>query len=222
MERQAETALLERLYTSPHFPAYVEEMSARLEQEARKRREFYSMITEDDKVEFINGEVVYQSPVKLRHATASENLFSLLKVHVSINQLGRVGHEKLMISLSRNDYEPDIVFFGRAKADAFTPDQMHFPAPDLVVEVLSPSTEERDRGIKFEDYAAHGVGEYWLIDADAETIEQYRLSDETYELVMKSRSGEIESAAVAGFTIPVRAIFDDAAHQSALRLFLAR
>lgn len=98
---------------------------------------------------------------------------------------------------------------------------MHFPAPDLVVEVLSPSTEERDRGIKFEDYAAHGVGEYWLIDPDVETIEQYRLSGETYELVMKSRSGEIECAMIDGFTIPVRAVFDDEINQSALRLFLA-
>lgn len=221
MERQAETALLERLYTSPHFPAYVEEMSARLKIEARKRREFYSTITEDDKVEFINGEVIYQSPMKLRHVSAGQNLFSLLKMHVAINQLGLVGHEKLMISLSRNDYEPDIVFFGRDKVDAFTPDQMYFPAPDLVVEVLSPSTEERDRGIKFEDYAAHGVSEYWLIDPDAETIEQYRLSGETYELVMKSRSGEIESVAVERFTIPVRAVFDDATHQATMRLLLA-
>lgn len=90
MERQAETALLERLYTSPHFPAYVEEMRARLKKEARQRKEFYGMISEDDKVEFINGEVVYQSPVKLRHATASENLFSLLKVYVAIHQLGCV------------------------------------------------------------------------------------------------------------------------------------
>lgn len=127
-----------------------------------------------------------------------------------------------MISLSRNDYDPDIVFFGRAKADAFTPDQMHFPAPDLVVEVLSPSTEDRDRGIKFEDYAAHGVGEYWLIDPDTESIEQYSLSGETYELVMKSRSGEIECAMIDGFTIPVRAVFDDEIHQSTLRLFLTR
>ncbi len=222
MERQAETALLERLYTSPHFPAYVEEMSARLKKEARKRREFYRMITEDDKVEFINGEVVYQSPVKLRHAIGGQRLFILLETFVRTNELGLVGYEKFMISLSRNDYEPDIVFFGRDKADAFTPDQMHFPAPDLVVEVLSPSTEERDRGIKFEDYAAHGVSEYWLIDPDAETIEQYRLSGETYELVMKSRSGEIESVAVERFAIPVRAVFDDATHQSAQRLFLAR
>lgn len=222
MERQAETSLLERLYTSPHFPAYVEAMSSRLKKEYRKRKEFYGMIAEDDKVEFINGEVVYQLPVKLRHATAGDNLFSLLHVFVGVHQLGMVGYEKLMVSLSRNDYEPDIVFFGRAKSDNFTPDQMHFPAPDLVVEVLSPSTEERDRGIKFEDYAAHSVGEYWLIDPDAETIEQNRLSGETYELVMKSRSGEIECAMIDGFTIPVRAVFDDAIHQSTLRLFLAR
>ena len=41
---------------------------------------------------------------------------------------------------------------------------MKYPAPDFIAEILSPSTDERDRGIKFEDYAAHGVGEYWLLD----------------------------------------------------------
>jgi Uma2 family endonuclease len=85
------------------------------------------------------------------------------------------------------------------------------------VEALSPSTEERDRGIKFEDYAAHGVGEYWLVDPENEIVEQYRLVDETYELVMKSKTGEIESAVVDGFVIPVRAVFDDDSHRAALQ-----
>lgn len=221
MERQADIPYLERVYASPLFPTYVEEMNARLETEARLRREFYEMITEDDKAEFINGEVIYHSPVMLRHTRAAKNLLVLLEAHVTGRALGFVGYEKMMISLSRNDYEPDIVFFGPDKADAFTPQQMHFPAPDLVVEVLSPSTEARDRGIKFEDYAAHGVGEYWLVDPDAETVEQYRLAGESFELIMKSRTGEIESAVVAGFVIPVRAAFDEAVYQATLRRLMA-
>jgi Uma2 family endonuclease len=220
MERQAEADLIERLYTSLHFPTYVEELNARLKEEARKRREFYEMITEDDKVEFINGEIVYQSPVKLRHIVSLKRLLILLDTYVNRHELGLVGYEKMMISLSRNDYEPDLCFFRQEKAEAFVPDQMHFPAPDLIVEVLSPSTEERDRGIKFEDYAAHDVGEYWLVDPDGETIEQYRLVGGAYELVMKSKSGEIESAAVPGFTIPVRSVFDEEAHRAALQVIL--
>ena len=216
MEREADFSLLERLYASPRLAAYAEAINARMEDEARRRQAFFDQITEDDKAEFINGEVVAHSPVKLRHASVGQHLFALLSAYVNSHELGFVGFEKILVSLTRNDYEPDICFFGRDKADAFTPDQMRFPAPDLAVEVLSPSTEANDRGVKFEDYAAHSVAEYWLVDPDTETIEQYRLADDAYELVMKSKSGDLESAAVAGFVVPVRAIFDAAIHRATL------
>jgi len=46
--------------------------------------------------------------------------------------------------------------------------------------VLSPSTEKRDRGIKFRDYELHGVGEYWIVDTVAESVKLYLLAGETY------------------------------------------
>lgn len=55
---------------------------------------------------------------------------------------------------------------------------MRFPAPDLVVEVLSASTVAIDCSVAFEDSAAHGVGEYWLLDPDTKTVEQYRQAAE--------------------------------------------
>ena len=105
-----------------------------------------------------------------------------------------------------------LCFFRKEKAEIFTPDQMMFPAPDFIAEILSPSTEGRDRGVKFEDFAAHGVGEYWLLDPEAEVGEQYVLEDDRYVLRMKSGSGEIESAMIDGFLIPVRALFDGEAN----------
>jgi Uma2 family endonuclease len=125
------------------------------------------------------------------------------------------------VALSRNDYEPDICYFRPAKAALIHRDQMTFPAPDMVVEVLSPSTEKTDRTIKLDDYAAHGVAEYWIIDPDTETVEQYVLKDEHYELVIKARTGAISSAAVQGFDIPIRAIFDLTENQAALRTIMA-
>jgi Uma2 family endonuclease len=128
----------------------------------------------------------------------------------------------MMISLTRNDYEPDVCFFSQAKAQHFVADQMRFPAPDFVVEVLSDSTEENDRGIKFDDYAAHGVVEYWIVDPGAETLEQYALqANGRYELSIKAMTGEVRSSAVPGFTIPVRAIFDEQEQRAALRAIVA-
>ncbi|MEZ4636403.1 MAG: Uma2 family endonuclease [Caldilineaceae bacterium] len=94
----------------------------------------------------------------------------LLDTYVNAHQLGYVGYEKAVGLLSRNDYEPDICFFNAATAAVFEPDQMRFPAPDFVVEVLSAPNSRPMIGIKFEDYAAHGVREYWIIDPDAETV----------------------------------------------------
>ncbi len=160
-------------------------------------------------MEFINGEIVFQSPAKLRHTNAVGLLLILLKSFVTKHNIGFVGSEKMLITLTRNYYEPDFFFFGTEKAKNFTPMQMQFPAPDIAVEVLSPSTERIDRETKFQDYAAHGIREYWIIDAEHETIEQYFLQGENYELLLKSKDGTIESVVLPDFKIKIRAVFDE-------------
>jgi Uma2 family endonuclease len=97
-----------------------------------------------------------------------------------------------------------------------------FPIPDFVCEVLSHSTEHRDRGVKFKDYAIHGVGEYWIIDPDREVLEQYLPRRGSYELVLKSGSGEVESKVIPGFRIPIRALFDDRENLRVLRALLGQ
>ncbi|MEA3338551.1 MAG: Uma2 family endonuclease [Chloroflexota bacterium] len=200
--------VMQHLIRSPRLPAHLQELQSLLRKERARRARFYEEMSEGQKVEFINGEVIVQSPAKWHHTTAVRNLLTLLNTFVPKHSLGCVGQEKVLVTLTRNDYEPDIVYFGPEKAQALTPDQMKFPAPDLVVEALSPSTEENDRGIKFLDYAAHGVAEYWIVDPQAEMIEQYVLEDEAYQLRVKTDSGVIRSIVIENFAIPVRAVFD--------------
>jgi Uma2 family endonuclease len=218
----AEEQMIEQLIHSPRLSLVAAKLDAILSDEAERRQQFYTIITEGDKAEFINGEMIFHSPVKLRHNLASQKLLLLLGVYVQEHGLGLVGYEKLMISLTRNDYESDICFFSSDKARAFAPTQMRFPAPDFVVEVLSESTMDNDRGVKFDDYAAHGIAEYWIIDPVAETVEQYTLSTTgRYELQIKAKTGIIQSVRVPGFELPVRAIFEEGEHRAALRGLLA-
>jgi Uma2 family endonuclease len=215
-----ETQQFQELLHSPRLAQYARQIQAVLNEEANRRQAFYAQISEGDKAEFINGEIILHSPVRLRHNSSFGNLYLLLKTYVMVKGLGYVGHEKIMISLTRNDYEPDICYFNKAKSDLFRPDQMRFPAPDFVAEVLSGSTAANDRGVKWVDYAAHGIAEYWIIDPDAETLEQHRLQGDAYELVIKAKTGKVESFSIPGFIIPIRAIFDETENQAALQMLL--
>lgn len=212
-EEQQIASILE----SPNAPLLANRLVSALEEEKKRREAFYRDIDDDMKVEFINGEIIVHSPVKKEHTDATGYLYHLLDIYVRIHQLGYVGYEKVMTALTRNDYEPDVVFFKQEKAAHFKKGHWKYPAPDLVVEVLSEGTEHRDRGIKFQDYAAHKVEEYWIIDPIEETIEQYFLEGEEYKLHLKLEEGMIRSKAVAGFVIPVRAVFDDLANLEALK-----
>jgi Uma2 family endonuclease len=212
--------LVEKLLHSPKMEIYLEQINEARRKEQAARERFLDQTTEDQKAEFINGEIVVHSPVRYEANEARRRLSRLASTFVDIHRLGRLSDEKLLISLTRNDYEPDISYWRSEKSSAFEPKQLRFPAPDWIAEVLSPSTESIDRGVKFEDYAAHGVAEYWIVDADKQIVEQYTLIDGNYQLLLKSGSGTIRSEVITGFEIPIIAIFDDAENLRVLRTLL--
>jgi Uma2 family endonuclease len=213
------TALAEPLLDAPDLPEIVDLLQAKLAEEQYRRKQFLRDLTPSMKAEFINGEVLMHSPAKSRHINASDNAFALLRWFSMNRDLGRVMHEKALVSFSRNDYEPDVVFYRKSKARLIEPDQMRMPVPDLVVEVLSPSTESNDRGVKFVDYALHGVEEYWIVDCEAETVEVHHLPEGTKAYAKAPRlhgTDEIRSRVLPGLVFPAAALFDPAAHQAAL------
>jgi len=212
--------LLDAMLESPVLPELIQEAQRAMGREQRLREKFYADITPEDKWEFIQGEIVMHSPALSRHLVATKQLYDLMSAFVRVHALGVVHIEKAMTSFPRNDYEPDVIFFGAAKSALITPDTLRFPVPDLIVEVLSPSTEARDRGVKFEDYALHGVSEYWIVDTVAETVELHRLEGDLYPPAPRQSEGELVSEMVPGFTIPVRAVFDEAENLAALKKIL--
>ena len=199
---------VQEIIHSPNLPEIITELNRAWSDEQRRREEFYNWVTPDVKAEFIEGEVIIHSPVKKRHSWTSNLLNNLLNVFSIKNDLGFVGHEKIMSRFTRNDYEPDISFFFKAKADNVGSGQSIFPVPDFIVEVLSDSTKDRDYDVKFKDYEKHGVVEYWIIDPEEEVVEQYVLKNSKYTLQERKRDGIIESVVIPNFKIPVRAMFD--------------
>jgi len=182
--------------------------NTRLPHDWRARRRHFIQTLGEQRGEFINGKKVVHPPDSMLENDVAGNILCALATYVDKHSLGITTHFKALISLTYNDFQPDIAFFARPKAVKFKRTTSRFPPPDLAIEVLSKSSARIDRTIKFEDYAAHGVDEYWIVDPYRRTIEQYLLSDLRYELAIKGKTGTVRSRAAKGFQIPIRAAFD--------------
>ena len=207
---------------APDLPIKIAAASAVLQREAMLRERFRDEIEPHEKGEFINGETIMHSPARESHNHVSTLIVGIFGTYVRAKMLGALRYEKALCGFSRNDYEPDIAWFGTEKAASLTPDTTVYPIPDFIIEILSPATAKRDRGVKLEDYAAHGVAEYWIVDADQRIIEQYLMADEggVYRAAVKFDRGDIAPFSFPGLTVPLAAFFEEAANLAFLRLIL--
>ncbi|HEX6749990.1 MAG TPA: Uma2 family endonuclease [Longimicrobium sp.] len=140
--------------------------------------EFARLPDDGQRYEVIGG-VLYVSPApQPLHQEISARLFELLRPFARKNGLGRVLSAPIDVLFGDGDYmEPDLVFIRAGRRGVYTKRGLE-SAPDLVVEVISPTTGLRDRSIKRERYAHFGVPEYWIVDPSAERIEVYRPESE--------------------------------------------
>ena len=160
--------------------------------------------------ELYDGEVfVVPAPIP-RHQLAVQNLVDRFR---SYQQLygGLVLASPIDIVFSEFDVvQPDVVFFSRERARLVDPDRAIRDAPDLAVEVLSPSTAATDRGKKMQMLARYGVLEYWLVDPLARTLEIYTLSADAYALERIVSEGDLaRSRILSALSFPAREIFGD-------------
>ncbi len=129
-------------------------------------------------------------------------------VYVRTHQLGIVLTAPIDVIFDPlNVCVPDIVFVSTARRHLLSKRGLE-GAPDLVVEILSPSTEKRDRGIKRNVYARHGAEEYWLVSVASGAIEQYRASHGSLALARTWRPDEqIASPLLPGLAIDLTDVF---------------
>jgi len=112
------------------------------------------------------------------------------------------------VILSDNDtLQPDILFVAEHRLSIITHRACE-GAPDLVVEILSPSTSQRDLGIKWERYALFGVREYWVVDPTARSLEVLSLREGVYAS-LGAHTGQASPATevLAGLAFPVMILF---------------
>ena len=150
--------------------------------------EDYQHTPEDQRFELLDGELTMVPAPNLRHQRIGTRLGALLHAFVQERDLGEVFHAPCDVVLSNTDVvQPDLLFVCEERAHLLLGGDNVLGAPDLVVEILSPSTAGRDRTLKRALYAKHGVKEYWLVDPDARTVTVLRLG-----------AGDFEVAAIYG------------------------
>ena len=109
-------------------------------------------------------------------------LFERILFHSSL-QLGEVFPAPVDVLLSPlTVVQPDLVFVAQGRRDIITERAIEGP-PDLVVEILSPTTAEHDRQQKAQIYARYGIPHYWIVAPDQRQLEVYELTTDTYHLV---------------------------------------
>jgi len=160
---------------------------------------------EGTRAEWINGEVVVSPSESARHQDIIGFLLCLLDTYVEFHDLGKVMIVSFQVKLGPDlpGREPDLFFVASANFDRLKSTYLDGPA-DMVVEIISPESINRDRGEKFVEYEAAGVSEYWLIDPIREQADFYRLgADERYHPVLPDDDGIFHSGTVKGFWLRV-------------------
>ena len=157
--------------------------------------EDYCRAPDDKRYELLNGELMMVPAPNTKHQEILGRLHVELHRFVQEHELGKVYVAPLDVVLSDTDVvQPDVLFISRARADRITDANVQ-GAPDLVIEILSPSTADRDLENKHELYGRHGVLEYWIIDPVAETVTVHRQRDG--KLKRAGQLGRGESLATA-------------------------
>ena len=167
--------------------------------------------SETKRYELLGGDLVLVPSPTEYHQRISRNLEFMLWRFVKEQDLGWVYDAPLDVVLGQGDtrevVQPDIFFISKEREKIIAEEEIR-GAPDLVVEIISPGTAERDRGYKKTLYARHGVKEYWIVDPKGKAVEIYTLGTKGFELVKVYKAGEIlESPLLPGLVVDLKEVF---------------
>ena len=158
--------------------------------------------------ELYDGEVYVVPAPMPRHQIVQHTVAEALRAVCRQHGGFAVGSPIDIVFSEYDVLQPDVVYFGPTRAHLVDLDRAIRHAPDLCVEILSPSTEATDRGRKLQMFARYAVPEYWIVDPVHESIEIHRLEASGYLLVQRaSDDDEVRSAVLPGAALRARSIF---------------
>ena len=175
---------------------------------AKLTYEDYRNTPEDERYELLDGELLMTAAPNIAHQRIDTKLGAMLHRFVEERDLGEVFHAPTDVVLSDTDVvQPDILFVSEGRADIITADNVQ-GAPDLVVEILSPTTARRDWRVKLDLYSEYGVREYWLVDPETEIVWVLLPNEGSLEVAAIHGEGDtLTSPTLEGFTLGLDEVF---------------
>ncbi|HWF44280.1 MAG TPA: Uma2 family endonuclease [Candidatus Kapabacteria bacterium] len=171
--------------------------------------EDYERLPEGAPYQLIGGELIMSPSPNFLHQRIVTRLVELLSSFARSHKLGEIIAAPMDVYLTNEDvYQPDILFIRQDRVTSIDPNDRIRIAPDLVIEVLSPSTAYYDFTRKKEIYCQQGVEEYWIVDPEDETIE-IMVKDGTYyrtEALLR-KPAMLHSAMFPEFTMKMEEVF---------------
>ena len=166
------------------------------------------MPDDGQRYEIIDGELIATTAPTGGHQRVLAQLFRMLDDHVQLTGAGEVLFAPFDVKLGRFDVvEPDIVFLSTLRSRVPDAENAIDYSPDLVVEVLSPSSRSTDRVKKMALYARTGIREYWIADPEERTLAINVLAGEAYGAVERDADGFLASRVLPGLRLDPDEVF---------------
>ncbi len=171
----------------------------------------YLMMGEDPPgvhLELVNGEIIVSPSPSSEHSTVVVNLIKVLGGYIDKEDLGRLLTDLDTVFTENTTRRSDLLFVSKRRGHIIR--DVVYGAPDLCIEVISPTSATMDRVEKFELYARSGVKHYWLVDPHAEMVESFVLKGGAYVLGVTGRGGEtVRLPPFAGLAIALKRIWPE-------------
>ncbi len=170
-------------------------------------QEYLEWANEDVLAEWVDGEVIVHMPPKKLHQMLVGFLHYVIGLFVTVFDLGEVHIAPFEVRLNPDgpSREPDLLFLSKTNLDRLTAERLIGP-PDLIVEIISDDSVQRDRVTKFDEYEAAGVPEYSVPDNRPERARAWfyqRDASGRYCSVLPGDDGVYHSAVLPGFALRV-------------------
>ena len=168
----------------------------------------YATLEGDERYELLDGELILVASPNRDHQAVSVRLLTRMHSFVEENDLGWVFDAPFDVLFTDTDVvQPDLMFISRERGHILTPANVQ-GAPDLIVEILSPSSSTRDWRAKRELYATHGVREYWIIDPTNRIVSVMLLQDGVLQIEQtRTEDDTATSTVLDGFSVSLDSIF---------------